>query len=133
MSDAVLARLRRLAALGAALYAAAAAADAGLTWAGLRGAAGGEGNPFLRATMTRLGVAPALLVEKGAVGLAFWWLAVRVGAAIHRDEPWVRRVPMTPPVRRWMRSGDRWWTALLPLYGVALAQALAAGLWLSLR
>jgi hypothetical protein len=133
LTDPVPARLRRLAALGAALYAAAAGADAWLTWSGLRGSPGLEGNPFLRGTMERAGVVPALVVEKAAVGAAFWLLAVRVGAAIHRDDPWVRRVPMTPPVRRWMRAGDRWWTALAPLYGVALAQAVAAGLWLTLR
>lgn len=122
--------LRSAANWGLLLYLAAALADAGLTHAGLDGSAAGEGNPFLRALMERVGIVPALAAVKGAVGLLFWKLALFYGAAVHNREPWIWRIPSLPPVRRWMRSGDRCWTALAPLYGVALAQALAAASWL---
>lgn len=80
--------------------------------------------------MARLGIVGALLIEKTAVGLACGLVALLMGPAIHRNDPWVWKVPMTPWVRRWMRRGDRSWTALIPLYGMVAAQALAAAAWL---
>lgn len=80
--------------------------------------------------MESCGIGWALALDKAAVGLACWLIAVRGSAAIHAGEPWIWRIPMLAVVRRWMRSGDRSWIALLPLYGVAAAQALAAAAWL---
>ena len=130
--DRVETRLRRLALWGAALYLAAGSADAMLTWRGLGGASGFEGNPFLRTTMEHLGIIPALLLEKLAVAAVCYAIATRGGLAIHRNRPWIWKVPMSPPVRRWMKRGDRWWIALAPLFAVAAAQAAAALSWLVL-
>ena len=82
--------------------------------------------------METAGVGPALVIEKTAVGLVCWLVAVHGAAAIHDAEPWIWKIPMLPPVRRWLQSGDRAWIALIPLYGTALAQALAAAAWLTL-
>ena len=125
-------RLRHLAWLGFCLYAMTAAADALLTQAGLNGQPSMEGNPFVRWTMGRIGIGWALLLEKAAVGLACAFIALRAAPAIHRGDNWIWKVPMLPPVRRWMKSGDRSWIALIPLYGMVLAQACAVGAWLRL-
>lgn len=130
--DAVEGRLHRLALWGAALYVAAGAADAILTWHGLEGATGFEGNPFLRGTMDRIGIVPALMLEKAAVAALCYFVAWRLGRAIHRDEPWIWKIPMSPPVRRWMKRNDRWWIALAPIFAVAAAQAAAAASWIVL-
>ncbi|MDD5629957.1 MAG: DUF5658 family protein [Elusimicrobia bacterium] len=126
-------RLRQFALWGVALYVLCAAADGVLTHYGLGDDTALEANPFVRWTMDRMGVTWALVLHKASIGLACSFIALRVGPAIHRSEAWIWRVPMLPPVRLWMRRGDRSWLALIPLYGMCLAQALAAALWTSAR
>lgn len=104
-----------------------------MTAAGLDGDPGLEGNPLVRALMEAVGIAPALGLAKILTGLALWFVAVRLGRAIHDNEPWIEKVPTLPVLRRWLRSGDRCWIALIPLYAVAAGQLLAAGAWLWLR
>ena len=132
-ADALLPRLRRLTHWGTLFYVLAASADSFLTWSGLGGDPRLEGNPFLRRAMETVGVGWTLAVGKGAVGLICWFIALRGASAIHHGEPWIWRIPMLPPVRRWIRAGDRSWIALAPLYAVAAAQALAAAAWLVSR
>jgi hypothetical protein len=121
------------AAAGAALYALAAALDAAMTIKGLGGDASLEGNAALRSLMATAGIRPALALAKLSTGFALWSVAFWIGRAIHDEAPWIEKVPTLPVVRRWLRSGDRCWVALVPLYAVAAAQLFAACLWLSLR
>ncbi|MCX5794013.1 MAG: hypothetical protein NTY77_00775 [Elusimicrobia bacterium] len=126
-------RLRWIALGGLPLYAVFAAYDGVLTRDGIGQNLSLEGNPFVRWTMLRLGIGWALVVDKAVIGLSFALLALWLAPAIHRRDAWLWRIPMLPPVRRWMLSGDRAWIALIPLYGMSLAQALAAGVWLAAR
>lgn len=104
-----------------------------MTSAGLGGNPELEGNAFVRALMTAVGIAPALALAKISTGLALWFAAARIGRAIHDNEPWIERIPTLPVLRRWLRSGDRCWVAVVPLYAVAAGQMFAAGAWLWLR
>jgi hypothetical protein len=123
---------RKLAA-GAALYAAAAALDMRLTLLGLGGSAGLEGNPLMRATMGKFGVAGGLLVEKILVGGVCLLIAKYGEREMKRRAPWLDRIPSTKWARAWVRGGDRSWVAYAPLYGAALGQLLAAASWAYLR
>lgn len=114
---------------GTGLYVLAAAADAALTLHGTGGDAALEGNPFLRAAMSRWGAATGLFLAKAATGAACWLIARYGEGEIRRRAPWIARVPMTSWTRRWLASGDRSWIAFLPLYGVALAQLAGALSW----
>lgn len=125
--------LRARTALGVAFYALAAGMDAFMTMTGLSGDPGLEGNAFLRALMAAIGIQPALALAKISAGLALWFVAARIGRAIHDEESWIEKIPTLPPLRRWLRSGDRCWVALVPLYCVAASQAFAACAWLWLR
>jgi hypothetical protein len=116
-------------AAGAALYAFAAVADAVMTVRGLGGDLALEGNAGLRGLMERIGIVPALVVEKSVVALACLWIAWFVAPEIRRGASWIERVPSTPWARAWMRRGDRSWIAYIPLYGTALLQLFAALLW----
>lgn len=117
----------------ALVYLAAASADALLTLRGMRGDLTLEGNPFLRATMARLGPGWGLTLEKAAVGLAFLALAVLLEPEIRRKAAWIDKIPSTPWARAWYKRGDRSWLAWLPLYGTAAFQALGAVSWLAVR
>lgn len=125
--------LRTLTVAGAVFYALASGADAFMTTAGLGGNPELEGNSFLRALMAAVGVKSALALAKISTGLALWFVAARVGRAIHDEESWIEKIPTLPVVRRWLRSGDRCWVALAPLYAVAVSQAFAACVWMWLR
>lgn len=125
--------LRGLTAAGVAFYALAAGMDAFMTMNGLGSDPGLEGNAFLRALMGAIGIQPALVLAKLSVGLALWLIAARIGRAIHDDAAWIEKIPTLPVLRRWLRSGDRCWVALVPLYAVAASQALAACAWLWLK
>jgi hypothetical protein len=128
-----LSALRALTAAGVVFYAFAAAADAYLTEAGLGGRLELEGNAGLRWLMQTVGIGPALALGKISAGLALWLIAAWIGSAIHDDAPWIEKVPTLPVLRRWLRSGDRCWLALAPLYCVGAAQACAACAWIWLR
>jgi hypothetical protein len=117
---------------GFILFFVAAAGDAYLTYIGLAGSVELEGNPVMKSAMEQAGILPALVLIKTIVGLALWFLAERGGRAIHQAEEWIWSLPMLPPVRVWLKAGDRCWIALLPLYGVAFAQLVAALMWASL-
>jgi len=125
--------LRALTAGGVAFYALAAGMDAFMTMNGLGSDAGLEGNAFLRALMGAVGIQPALALAKLSTALALWFVAARVGRAIHDDEAWIESVPTLPVLRRWLRSGDRCWVALVPIYAVAASQSLAACAWIWLK
>ena len=125
--------LRAGATTGIVFYAVAAGLDAAMTIGGLGSNPELEGNAFLRTLMAAIGIHPALALAKIAVGLALWLVAAWLGRAIHNEEAWIEKVPTLPPLRRWLRSGDRCWVALVPLYCVAAAQACAACAWLWLR
>ncbi len=115
---------------GILFYALAAFADLRLTVSGTGGAVDLEGNPAMRAMMTRFGPEGGLWIEKIAVG-ALCVLIARYGEReMKRRAPWLDRIPSTRWAREWVRSGDRSWAAYAPLYGAAAAQALAAGSWL---
>ena len=128
-----LSALRALTAAGVAFYALAAGLDVFMTMNGLGSDAGLEGNAFLRALMGVIGIQPALALAKISAGLALWLVAARIGRAIHDDAAWIEKVPTMPFLRRWLRSGDRCWIALVPLYAVAASQALAACAWMWLK
>lgn len=119
---------RRLLVLGAGLFAAAACADAALTWLGTGGDPSLEGNPFVRAAMERFGPWGLLLAKSLAAGLCLL-VAATWEEPIRRRAAWVERLPMLPWTRRWLRGGDRSWVAFVPLYGVALAQLAGAMAW----
>ncbi|MBI3563809.1 MAG: hypothetical protein HY079_01275 [Elusimicrobia bacterium] len=81
----------------------------------------------------RCGLTGGLAVEKAAVGVLAAALAWSLEGEMKRRAPWIDKVPSTRAAREWVRSGDRSWVAYAPLYGAALAQALAAASWLVLR
>lgn len=118
---------------GVLLYALAAWADAALTLRGLGGDLALEGNPFLRATMARLGAGPGLFVEKLATGLVCVALAYFLEPEIKRRAAWIDKVPSTPWARAWMKRGERSWIAYVPLYGTAAFQLFGAASWAALR
>lgn len=120
-------------AAGLVLYALAAFADARATFAGLGGSTSLEGSPVMRAMMERFGIGVGLLLEKAGVGLLAAALAWFLEGEMKRRAPWIDKVPSTRAAREWVRSGDRSWVAYAPLYGAALAQALAAASWAVLR
>ena len=121
--------MRRALLMGTGFYALAAAADAALTLAGTGGDVSLEGNPFLRAAMSRCGPGAGLFLGKAAAGVVCWLVARWGEDEIRRRAPWLARVPMTPWTRAWLASGDRSWIAFIPLYGVALAQSAGALSW----
>jgi len=125
--------LRALTAVGLGLYTIAAGADAYFTREGLGGRPDLEGNPGLRALMEALGVGPALALAKIPAGLTLWFFAAWIGRAIHDDARWIEKIPTLPFLRRWMRSGDRCWIALGPLYIVAAAQLCGAFAWVWIK
>lgn len=125
-------QLRGMARTGLILFLGAAAGDACLTYVGLAGNVELEGNPVMKEAMKAAGILPGMLLAKALTGLACWLIALFVGRAIHESREWIWKVPMLPAVRRWMKAGDRCWIALLPLYGVAFAQLVAAMMWASL-
>lgn len=114
---------------GTGFYVLAAFADAALTLHGTGGDAALEGNPFLRAAMSRWGAQTGLFLGKSATGAACWVVARFGEGEIRRRAPWIARVPMTAWTRAWLASGDRSWIAFIPLYGVALAQLAGALSW----
>jgi hypothetical protein len=118
--------------LGVALYAAVALADTFMTVKGMGGDLALEGNPIMRAAMETLGVEAGLLVQKIAIG-AITALIAHFGAPVIRNRSeWIWKIPMTPPVRRWMQRGDRSWIAYIPLHAAIAAQAFAVASWVAL-
>jgi hypothetical protein len=118
--------------LGVTLYAAVALADGLLTLRGMGGDLELEGNPVMRAAMRALGLEMGLLVQKVAMGAVGAAVAYWGAPAIRKRSPWIWRVPMTPPVRRWLKRGDRSWIAFIPLYAAIAAQAFAVASWTAL-
>jgi hypothetical protein len=114
---------------GVSLYAAAALADTLMTVKGMGGDLTLEGNPVMRAAMQALGVEAGLLVQKVAIGAITALIASRGAQAIQSRSEWIWKIPMTPPVRRWMQRGDRSWVAYIPLYAAIAAQAFAVASW----
>ncbi len=114
---------------GVALYAAAALADTWLTLEGIGGSLAMEGNPMMRAVMASLGPTTGLIAQKAAVGAAAIFIAAAGRPAIRNRSAWIDRVPSTRWARAWMRSGDRSWIALIPLYVATCGQVLAALSW----
>lgn len=125
--------MRRPLLVGISLYALCAMADARETMLGLGNSPALEGSPVMRAMMERFGVAGGLLVEKALVGALAAALAAFLRVEMKRRAPWIDLLPTTRWAREWLRSGDRSWVAFAPLYGAALAQALAAASWAMLR
>ncbi len=115
--------------IGIIFYLASATADAWLTVIGMDGNLDLEANAILRYLMEHLGVGPALVMQKLAVGVVCVLIARYAKPAIKRKAKWIDYVPMLPRTRRWLASGDRSWIAYVPLYATALAWSLAAASW----
>jgi hypothetical protein len=118
--------------LGAALYAAAALADAYMTLSGVGSDLQLEGNPLMRGMMERIGAELGLVTQKAAIGAATILIAVVGERAIRLRKPWIWRIPMTRWVRSWMRRKDRSWIAFIPLYAATMGQGFAALSWVAL-
>ena len=116
--------------IGIALYLTAAIIDIHMTLTGMGGVLELEGNPVMRAMMQWLGPEAGLLAQKAATGGILVLIAVYGERAIRNREPWVRRIPSTKMARNWMQEKDRSWIAYIPLYTVAVGQALAGASWL---
>jgi hypothetical protein len=117
---------------GALLFIFAASADVVLTLIGTRGDLSLEGNPIIRFTMSYLGPAWGLIVQKFVIGGITIGIAYFGEPSIRRLDPWIWKVPATTWARNWLRKKDRFWIAFIPLYAAALAQALAAVSWVLL-
>ena len=120
---------RHTLAIGISFYLVSATADAWLTVIGMDGNLDLEANAILRYLMERLGVEPALVLQKLAVGVICVIVARHGKPAIKRKAKWIDHIPMFPRTRRWLASGDRSWIAYIPLYATAVAWALAAAIW----
>jgi hypothetical protein len=82
--------------------------------------------------MRQLGAAMGLATQKVVIGAGTIAIAVVGEPAIQRREPWIWKIPSTPWVRSWMRSGDRSWIAFIPLYAATLGQGFAVASWAAL-
>jgi hypothetical protein len=105
--------------------------DIHLTLTGMDGVLDLEGNPIMRATMRWLGLEAGLVTQKALIGGLLALIAVCGERAIANQERWIWQVPSTRWAREWMRKSDRSWIAYIPLYAVAVGQAVAAGSWLA--
>lgn len=115
--------------VGIALYLTAAIIDAQMTLTGMGGVLELERNLVMRAMMRWLGPEVGLLVQKAAIGGVLILIAVYGERAIRDREPWIWRIASTEWERDWMQRKDRSWIAYVPLYMVAIAQGVAAGIW----
>jgi hypothetical protein len=117
---------------GVALYATVALADTCMTLRGVGADLQLEGNPLMRGLMQQLGAATGLATQKAVIGGGAIVIAVVGERAIQRQEPWIRKIPTTAWVRRWMRRKDRSWIAFIPLYAATLGQGFAVASWAAL-
>jgi len=117
---------------GVVLYAAVALADTNMTLRGVGSDLQLEGNPVMRGMMRQLGAATGLAIQKAVIGVATIAIALVGEPAIQRRESWIWKIPSTPWVRSWMRSGDRSWIAFIPLYAASIGQGFAVASWAAL-
>lgn len=114
--------------IGLPCYALCAAADIYLTLHGLQGDPAREGNPLLRQMMQEYGLLTGMLLTKGAILVLLTLLAVFGAKGVEKDAGWLYwfTLPMT---KRWMKQKKRYWIPFVPIYLVALSQAMAAASW----
>lgn len=119
--------------LGLFLYTVFASSDAWLTLNGMKGNLALEGNPIMRSLMSATTPLIGLIIGKGTVLLCALALSIPVHRGIHEESPWVYRLALTRITKAWMKRKRRYWVAFVPVYLVALSQALAALAWIWLK
>jgi hypothetical protein len=67
-----------------------------------------------------------------AIGAVTAFIASYGARAIRNSSEWIWKIPMTPPVRRWMQGGDRSWISRIPLHAAIAAQVFAVASWAAL-